>query len=61
MSKDETKDATKDTVKAKGGIHFPVPKGKHGAPLVPGQDARKKLVNPTPRVAARTKASTKGR
>jgi hypothetical protein len=53
---------TKDTTKAKGGgIHFPVPKGKHGAPLVPGQDARKKPVNPTPRVVARTKASTKGR
>jgi hypothetical protein len=47
--------------KAKGGIHFPAPKGKHGAPLVPGQDARRKPVNPAPRVVARTKASSKGR
>jgi len=45
-----------------GGIHFPVPKGKHGAPLVPGQDAAKKRpAVPLPRVVARTKASTKGR
>ena len=44
-----------------GGIHFPVPKGKHGAPLVPGQDAKKPKAAPVPRVAPRTKASTKGR
>ena len=32
--------------KTKGGIHFPVPKGKHGAPLVPGQDAKKQKAMP---------------
>jgi hypothetical protein len=47
--------------KTKGGIHFPTPKGKHGAPLVPGQDAKKRQVMPVPRVAPRTKASPKGR
>ena len=41
--------------------HFPVPKGKHGAPVVPGQDAKKQKAMPVPRVAPRTKASTKGR
>ena len=44
-----------------GGIHFPAPKGKHGAPLVPGQDARKPKAMPVPRVVPRTKASPKGR
>lgn len=44
-----------------GGIHFPVPKGKHGAPLVPGQDAKKRQAMPVPRIAPRIKASTKGR
>jgi len=44
-----------------GGIHFPAPKGKHGAPLVPGQDARKPKAQPVPRVVPRTKASPKGR
>ena len=44
-----------------GGIHFPVPKGKHGAPVVPGQDAKKRPSVPVPSVVARTKASTKGR
>ena len=47
--------------KTKSGIHFPAPKGKHGAPVVPGQDAKKRQVMPTPRVAPRIKASTKGR
>jgi hypothetical protein len=47
--------------KSKGGIHFPAPKGKHGAPVVPGQDAKKRQAMPVPRVVARTKASTKGR
>ena len=47
--------------KTKSTIHFPPPKGKHGAPLVPGQDAKKRQTMPVPRVAPRTKASTKGR
>ena len=47
--------------KAKGGITFPAPKGRHGGPLVPGQDAKKRTAMPQPRVAPRTKASPKGR
>jgi len=45
--------------KTKSGIHFPVPKGKHGAPAAPA--AVRRPAAPVPRVAVRTKASTKGR
>ena len=45
--------------KTKSGIHFPVPKGKQGAPLTPTAVRRPAVT--VPRVAVRTKSSTKGR
>ena len=45
--------------KTKSGIHFPVPKGKQGAPVAPAAVRRPEVT--VPRVAVRTKASTKGR
>lgn len=50
---------TETRTKPKSGIHFPVPKGKHGAPSAPA--ALRRPAAPVPRVAVRTKASTKGR
>ena len=44
----------------KSGITFPQPKGKPGAP-VPAQDLKRRPPATVPRVAVRTKASTKGR
>ena len=46
--------------KSKSGITFPVPKGKQGQP-VPAQELRRRPPVSVPRVATRTKASTKGR
>lgn len=45
--------------KTKGAVHFPVPKGKQGAPVAPA--SLRRPAAPVPRVAARPKASTKGR
>jgi hypothetical protein len=46
--------------KGKGGTPFPGPKGKSGAPAAP-QPPRPRGPAAVPRVAVRTKASSKGR